>query len=771
MSIGTLSPRSNRTASTTMSLLTVGVVVLSFAWQRDDDTARMVSAIAPAAVHARFDLSTPAGSPFPTNRFTVADADQNTDRRINLPLPDCGAAPDECDDIAVLNTLDGFNVEPRVSIPFDGDIDLRTVSNGTVFLVSVPDSADGADLAGAADRGGVVPTEELLEVALRNGSAPRVTVVGLNQIVWDAASHTLHGYADRVLDQHARYAVVVTRGVRDTSGAPIDASAAFKDYRDQLAGSPDPVLRWYRGELLRAEHAARLAGVRRHDLAVISLFSTQSVSATLERIRDQLHAATPAPATFTLGPAGERTVYPLSAIRSIAYRQQTGTAPAFVTSPVSLALFDVVPGAVGRIAFGRFTAPDYLAHPTEHIPAFASRTGAPAPTGTVDVYFHLFLPAGPAPAGGWPVAVVGHPTTGTKQGSGFHVAVIQAAHGIATLVPEIAAHGFGPLSTLTVTEASGAATTFAAGGRGVDQDGDGEIGNAEGMLAARPYQLVMARDSLTQQVADLLQLVRVLQVGVDADGDGAPDLDPGRIYYVGHSLGSQYGVPLVAVESEIRAAVFNVAAGPLVETRRLAPAARGGLGLLFAARTPSLLNAPGLTSLDGLAVAEPYWNENLPLRDQAPVRNEVGGAVALQTWFDRSRWAARSSDPAAFARFLRQAPLAGAAPRPVIFQLARGDQATANPTNATLLRNGDLADRATFYRHDLAWAEDPTRPTNPHNLLGLLGAANMAPVSRGAHEQIATFFASDGAATIHPEPARFFETPIASLREDLGFIP
>ena len=47
----------------------------------------------------------------------------------------------------------------------------------------------------------------------------------------------------------------------------------------------------------------------------------------------------------------------------------------------------------------------------------------------------------------------------------------------------------------------------------------------------------------------------------------------------------------------------------------------------------------------------------------------------------------------------------------------------------------------------------------------------MAPISRGAHEQIATFFESDGAATIHPEPARFFETPIASLREDLGFLP
>src|SRR5439155_9316068 len=42
---------------------------------------------------------------------------------------------------------------------------------------------------------------------------------------------------------------------------------------------------------------------------------------------------------------------------------------------------------------------------------------------------------------------------------------------------------------------------------------------------------------------------------------------------------------------------------------------------------------------------------------------------------------------------------------------------------------------------------------------------------RGAQEQIATFFATDGATVIHPDPARFFETPIQGpLPEDLSFI-
>src|SRR5688572_4113557 len=61
-------------------------------------------------VHALFDLTSPSGNPFPSDRFTTLDTNQNTGRRVNLPLPDCGAFPSDCEDIEVLNTLDGFNM-------------------------------------------------------------------------------------------------------------------------------------------------------------------------------------------------------------------------------------------------------------------------------------------------------------------------------------------------------------------------------------------------------------------------------------------------------------------------------------------------------------------------------------------------------------------------------------------------------------------------------------------------------------------------------------
>jgi hypothetical protein len=37
---------------------------------------------------------------------------------VNLPKPDCAARPSDCADIDVLNTLDGFNLQPRVSVSF-----------------------------------------------------------------------------------------------------------------------------------------------------------------------------------------------------------------------------------------------------------------------------------------------------------------------------------------------------------------------------------------------------------------------------------------------------------------------------------------------------------------------------------------------------------------------------------------------------------------------------------------------------------------------------
>lgn len=146
------------------------------------------------AVHALFDLTAPARSPFPSDRFTVSDRSHNTRRRVNLPKPNCTERRSDCEDIDVINTLDGFNLQPRLSIPFDGPIDVATVTSRTVFLVSLSSTLPGGD------RGG--------------------RVIGINQVVWNPETITLHVESNEQLDQHIRYALIVTRGVRDQLRRP-----------------------------------------------------------------------------------------------------------------------------------------------------------------------------------------------------------------------------------------------------------------------------------------------------------------------------------------------------------------------------------------------------------------------------------------------------------------------------------------------------------------------------------------------------------------------
>jgi hypothetical protein len=156
---------------------------------------------------------------------------------------------------------------------------------------------------------------------------------------------------------------------------------------------------------------------------------------------------------------------------------------------------------------------------------------------------------------------------------------------------------------------------------------------------------------------------------------------------------------------------------------------------------------------------------------RSPVVNTVPGAMAIQEVLERQEWAALAGSPLAYAPHLRKDPLAGVPAKSVIVQFAKGDPAVPNPTTTALLRAGDLADRATYYRHDLAFAENPALGTGPHNFMISIGIAAFREIALGAQAQIATFFASDGTEVIHPEPARFFEVPIAgALPEDLNYI-
>ena len=689
-------------------------------------------ALTPATAHAArvapgFDLSSPSGAPFPSDRYTVADATQLTGVRVDLPKPNCAVRPSDCLDIDVLNTLDGFNLQPRVSIPFTGAIDVASVSSADVFLVRLSDGA----------------------------------VTGINQVVWEPAVNTLHAESDQLLDQDARYLLVVTNGVKDTAGQPIAASSFLQDLN--YGHAKDAGYKAYRKELIAALNHSLPAGVGREDVAVASLFSTQSATTLLEQVRRQIKASSPTPADFALGAGGVRTFFPLTGVTSIRFRLQ-GTTGTTLTDTTNLTPFLAATG-VGSIAFGAFNAPDYETA-SKVIPAVGSRTGVPAVQGTNRLYFNLFLPPGTAPAGGWPVAIYGHGFTDNKNGSPFLVAGSMARRGIATIAINVVGHGSGPLGTLTVNRTAGAPVVLSAGGRGIDQDGNGAIDTTEGVNAAPPQTLIASRDGLRQTVIDLMSLVRQIEVGMDVDGNGTQDLDPSRISYFGQSFGGIYGTKFMAVEPNVRLGVPNVPGGAIIEVARLG-AFRPLVWVSLVSRSPVLANLPGLFQ----------FNENIPLRNQPPLIDTVPGASAIQQLIEWSEWTSQAGNPVAYAPHLRAEPLAGVPAKSIILQFARGDQTVPNPTTSAIIRAGGLQDRTTLFRNDLAYAADPTFPPNPHTFLtripGATSSVGAGKVALAAQGQIAEFFASGGASVIDPDGAGpLFETPmVGAPPEDLLFIP
>src|SRR5229473_380703 len=688
-----------------------------------------------ASVQALFNPDVVEQAPFPSDRFTVPNSANITGLQVNLPLPDCTVRPTDCNILRVINTLDGFNLDPRLSIPFSGPIDVNSVNSDTMFVVKLGKSLK--------DHG-------------RKNHGPKDRIVGINQVVWDPATNTLHAESDQLLEQDTAYAVVVTDGVHDSAGNPVQPSAGFAG----LLGKDFDTSQAYLAELSEAlDELPNGKGRDKQDLSdhivVASVFTTQSATAMLEKVRRQVGATTPAPADFLLGPGGTRTVFPLSDITGVMFKAQTKTCTApscFATLPFfSLDALNVIPGVVRELAFGKYSSPDYEVHPGEYIPPIGTLTGTPVASATNDIYFNLFLPSGPKPESGWPVAIFGHGATGNKNAA-FLVAAKMAQHGIATIAINMVGHGFGPLGTLTVTKTDLTSVSFSAGGRGRDQDADGSIDSNEGFLATPPRAIIANTDGIRQTVVDVMELVRLIQVGMDVHGSGTSDLDSSRIYYFGISLGGIYGTIFLAVEPDVLVGVPNVAGGPRIDLQRLSPVTRAGVGASLAASVPSLINIGGTD-----------FNENLPLRDEPPLINTVPGADAIQQRFDRSEWVTQPGNSVAYAPYIRKEPLEGVPAKSTIFQFAKGDEQVPNPTTTAMLRAGDLADVATYYRNDLAFAVDSNVPKTPHIFLIRVPPVSSDPlvnaIALDAQEQIATLFESNGDTVINPDPA-FFEVPI-----------
>ncbi len=676
-----------------------------------------------AGVIVQFDPSDPRTGPFPTDFLTVPDSAQITGRRVNLPLPDCGAQPSLCAELSLINQLDGFNVQPRVRVTFSGPVDPATLPNGIFFVALDNLTSDEAGLQQPGDH------------------------VAINELVWDPATNTAYAKPADALDQHRRYALVVTDAVHDPKGNPVAADPAFTAC---LLASDD-----YCTSVAQAT-----AGVSGNVVAA-SVFTTLSATRWLESARAQLQTT---PASVTL-PAGQN-VFPISGIGSLVANFQTGP-NRFTNITFPLDQFSALLTGLGSLAFASYSSPQFL-NSQQTIDPSPSGADVTLPAANAQIYFHVYLPGSPPPAAGYPVVIFGHGFGDSSFGGPTIVSPALAASGFATIAINAVGHGFGPQSNVVITDKSGNATMLLSGGRGVDLNGDGTIDATEGCVILSPSPIGM-RDCFRQTAVDLMQLVRVIQAGVDLNGDGIPDLDANRIYYVGQSLGSLYGTMLNAVEPAVRAAVLNVGGGSVVDIARWSPAYQSIAVGILSGQTPPLL-PPGASFAD-----------DYPFPNQPALTDNVAGTVDIQNAEELWEWLDNQGDPIAYAPHLARTTLPGVPAKSVLFQIARTDRTMPNPASSDLIRAAGMAQSTWIYRHDEAQAQlGGQLPLDPHPFLALflsldnisLPSINALFIGLAAQGQAAGFFASDGATMPDPNQSlpgfHFFEIP-ASLPDNLGF--
>jgi len=631
-------------------------MVLIFLW----GLAVLASAAQAAGIRVEFDPTSAATGPFPSDFLTVPDDRQRTGLRVNLPYPDCDERPSDCGEIRQINELDGFSVNPRVTVKFSGAIRTDSLRAG-ISLVWLDPVPGRAPLFPAGER------------------------TPINQVIYDPATFTAFAKPDVVLEQSRRYLLVVTDGVRDAAGDAVEPDPGFQACAArQIGGS----------YCERVADALALAAPLFESQRIVgaSLFTSLSATAWLEQARA---AVVGAPHQFTAGPTSP---IPVQSVRSLTVRTQTG-AGQFSDLTIPVAQF-VAPFGVGRVVFGSIRSPRFL-DATLTIPPTPTGVEIPAPVETEELRFHVWLPTRPPPQGGYPVLIAGHAIADHRWGMPTIMATANSA-GYAVVAMNAFGHGGGLESFVRFDMNDGSTREVPSPGRGVDLNGDGRLDSFEGCAVFGPGMPLGLRDCLRQTAADYFQLLRAIRDGMDFDGDGTPELSRGPVSFVGQSLGSFYGTLFTAVAPDVQAAVFNVGVGNGTDTLRLSPLLRALLGpLAVGGRHPSLLDPFGA------------FDEQIPLRYE-DVRLRTGaGAADLQDFFERTEWL-EISPPMAVAPYLKQAPLPDAPRRRILFQIAAGDLTAPNPANSSLIRAANGREQTSFYRHDRARARMPQLPVNPH---------------------------------------------------------
>jgi dienelactone hydrolase len=667
-------------------------------------------------------------------------------------LPACGSpAPGACGNVRLTNQLDGFSVNPRVTVCFSGPIN----PNGL--------------------------TQAIHLVAADTFAAP----IGVNQTIYDPIANCAHAKPDRVLAQDTRYLLLLTGPLSDASGQKVTPVKAFSDCLKNIAG--DAYCSSLSAALKRlGQQTGDNQGEQGDGVSLLSasLFTTLSATDWMEKA----HAVTAAGPAVCL-PAGAVSTFKLAQVQSMTYVPQDNTGKNTSIDIPTSAL-----AGVDSVAFGLFLAPNFLNIEGPLAGSFSvTPTGGPigspvaipglpasVPPGYVPVSYHVFLPpVSRQPTGGFPVVIYGHGLGDNQFGAPTYIASTLAKKGYATLAIEIQGHGFGPNSYVAVVDQNGT-NIVATPGRGVLLSAGGAYGQSDGCIVPGPLAV---RDCGRQTALDLSALVHTIQ---GTNGLGI-NLDPNKIFYVGQSFGGVYGTLFHALEPAVSRAVLNVSGGTTVDVSRLAITARPLAVFYLSTTNPALLNVPPPINAPSQAYFHDAFNDNYTLRDQPVAVNNIPGAMAIQDAFEGADWLGMVGDPLAYAAHLKTTPLSGVPAKETMFQFGYGDLEIPNPTESALVRAAGEQKHVWFFRFDRAVKKHPellgvTFPGNPlpvlpHRYMSnptIFGVPAEYSVSMAVQKQIAGFFSG-----LEQDPNSFLIAPFAGktlfevpdkLPEDLNFL-
>jgi len=458
------------------------------------------------------------------------------------------------------------------------------VNFGSATVVENPEFGDGCASSYRTGIAALDPRAEAVAVLL--GDQPDVTGSVIDEVVaeWRRAPAPIVLAFDfdtrirnvlavvpapgRPLAAKTTYTCVVRRTVTG-GGEPVEPSGDWRSVRDGTSANADadaifdPVVT-----------ALGARGVPASDIAGMTVFTTESTTDDLLAIRDVVLPGLAVPsADVTSRPelvfAGADRLTAL--LGAAAHDHVAAVATGFYPSPRFQSHDPDGDGPLGDLPL----PPDFVSC----APAGACETtderftrdgsGNPVVVDVPSIPFTVVIPAGTAPAGGWPVIIQQH-GLGAQRDTVVGFAEQDAARGFASIGIDAAQHGYrlfdcGPGAPCAQD------TRNNVGGTAVP-DGfvDGTfVGFDVGFLATNLgffqafHNFVGVRDNFRQTYADLLSLVRLIQ-GHSIDTALGTRLDDGRIFYMGHSLGGLMGSGFVPIDTTVKAALLNATGGGLM---------------------------------------------------------------------------------------------------------------------------------------------------------------------------------------------------------------